>query len=420
MASPRPLVGGLRPDRLLRRLVDLLGPTGGAARQSLVALFFNSTTSFAAGAMLVGFDSTWRTMTPMLILVPAAIGLRGNVFSTLGNRLSTAIHTGAFRVSFRADSVLGQNLIASFSLTAVMSVLLALLAKVIATAIGIHQSVSALQLVMISVVGGMLGSVIVAAATVLLTVGAVRYEWDLDNLVAPTVSTLGDVITIPALWLAAKMVGMGHAAGWAGGALLVLTVVAGVWSWRTALDLVREIFRESLPVLGLALVLSALAGVVLQSQQGLLHLLPAIGVLQPAFVSSAGALGGILCGRVATNLHLGSVEPTLVPGSEARRDASLIAGLAVPLLIFNAGGAWLASLLSQGNTAPGFWWVLLASTLASLVTMSFVAALSYYSTIGAWRLNVDPDSYGIPIVTASVDFVGTMALVVAVVGLGLI
>ena len=420
MASPRPLVGGLRPDRLLRRLVDLLGPTGGAARQSLVALFFNSTTSFAAGAMLVGFDSTWRTMTPMLILVPAAIGLRGNVFSTLGNRLSTAIHTGAFRVSFRADSVLGQNLIASFSLTAVMSVLLALLAKVIATAIGIHQSVSALQLVMISVVGGMLGSVIVAAATVLLTVGAVRYEWDLDNLVAPTVSTLGDVITIPALWLAAKMVGMGHAAGWAGGALLVLTVVAGVWSWRTALDLVREIFRESLPVLGLALVLSALAGVVLQSQQGLLHLLPAIGVLQPAFVSSAGALGGILCGRVATNLHLGSVEPTLVPGSEARRDASLVAGLAVPLLIFNAGGAWLASLLSQGNTAPGFWWVLLASTLASLVTMSFVAALSYYSTIGAWRLNVDPDSYGIPIVTASVDFVGTMALVVAVVGLGLI
>ena len=420
MASPRPLVGGLRPDRLLRRLVDLLGPTGGAARQSLVALFFNSTTSFAAGAMLVGFDSTWRTMTPMLILVPAAIGLRGNVFSTLGTRLSTAIHTGAFRVSFRADSVLGQNLIASFSLTAVMSVLLALLAKVIATAIGIHQSVSALQLVMISVVGGMLGSVIVAAATVLLTVGAVRYEWDLDNLVAPTVSTLGDVITIPALWLAAKMVGMGHAAGWAGGALLVLTVVAGVWSWRTALDLVREIFRESLPVLGLALVLSALAGVVLQSQQGLLHLLPAIGVLQPAFVSSAGALGGILCGRVATNLHLGSVDPTLVPGSEARRDASLIAGLAVPLLIFNAGGAWLASLLSQGNTAPGFWWVLLASTLASLVTMSFVAALSYYSTIGAWRLNVDPDSYGIPIVTASVDFVGTMALVVAVVGLGLI
>ena len=35
-------------------MVDLLGPTGGAARQSLVALAFNSTTSFIAGATLVG------------------------------------------------------------------------------------------------------------------------------------------------------------------------------------------------------------------------------------------------------------------------------------------------------------------------------------------------------------------------------
>ena len=41
-----------RPLELGRRLVDLLGPTGDAARQSLVALGFNSCTSFAAGAVL--------------------------------------------------------------------------------------------------------------------------------------------------------------------------------------------------------------------------------------------------------------------------------------------------------------------------------------------------------------------------------
>ena len=125
-------------------------------------------------------------LSPMLILVPAAIGLRGNVFSTLGNRLSTSIHTGTFRVSFKADSVLGQNLLASFSLTAVMSVVLACFAKVLATALGVVQHVSVLELTMVSVVGGMLGSIVVAAATVLLSIGAVRYEWDLDYLVAPT------------------------------------------------------------------------------------------------------------------------------------------------------------------------------------------------------------------------------------------
>lgn len=420
MARSRHAAGGLRPDRLLRRLVELLGPTGSAARQSLVALGFNSLTSFAAGAMLVGFEDTWRRLAPMLILVPAAIGLRGNVFSTLGNRLSTSIHTGTFRVSFKSDSVLGQNLLASFSLTAVMSVVLAAFAKVLAIGLGVEQHVSFLELTMVSVVGGLLGSIVVAAATVLLTIGAVRFEWDLDYLVAPTVSTLGDVITIPALWLAAQLIGRGDIASILGGLLVVLTAGVAAWSWRTNLDLVKEIFRESVPVLVAALVLSALAGLVLQTQQDILHLLPALGILQPAFVSSAGALGGILCGRIATNLHIGSVEPTLAPGPEARRDFSLIFGLAVPLVLFNAFGAWIAAAITGSHASPGFGWLLSTSVLAAMVTMAFVGALAYYSTIGAWRFNVDPDTYGTPIVTASVDFVGTMALVVAAVALGLI
>lgn len=412
--------GGLRPDRLLRRLIELLGPTGGAARQSLVALAFNSITSFVAGAMLVGFEDTWRRLAPMLILVPAAIGLRGNVFSTVGNRLSTSIHTGTFRVSFKRDSVLGQNLLASFGLTAAMSVVLALFATVLAIGLGVERHVSFLELTMVSVLGGLLGSVVVAAATVLLTIGAVRFEWDLDYLVAPTVSTLGDVVTIPALWLAAQLIGRGDTASILGAVLAVFTAGVATWAWRTQLDLVKEIFRESVPVLTAALVLSALAGLVLQKQQNILHVLPALGILQPAFVSSAGALGGILCGRIATNLHIGSVEPTIAPGNEARRDFSLVFGLAVPLLLFNSFGAWLAATITDSHASPGFGWLLSTSALASVVTMLFVAALAYYSTIGAWRFNVDPDTYGTPIVTASVDFVGTMSLVVAAVVLGLI
>lgn len=413
-------LGVLRPDRLARRLVDLLGPTGGAARQSVYALGLNSVTSFIAGAMLVGFEGTWRELSPMLILVPAAIGLRGNVFSTLGNRLSTSIHTGTFKVSFRRDSVLGQNLIASFSLTLVMSVVLAAVAKVLGIALGAEQDVSFLELTMVSALGGLLGSIVVAAATVLLALGAVRYEWDLDYLVAPTVSTLGDGMTIPALWLAAQIVGSNHVDSALGATFAFAAVVALVWTWRAKLDLVRQVFRESLPVLGVALLLSAFAGVVLQRQERILALLPALGMLQPAFVSSAGALGGILCGRIGTNLHIGSVAPTLVPGTEARRDVSSILGLAVPLLVFNATGAWMAALITGDSASPGYWWLLASATIASIATLAFVGALAYYSTIGAWRFNLDPDTYGTPLVTASVDFVGTMSLVVAAATLGLL
>src|SRR4051812_24836294 len=82
----------------------LVRPSGDTS-QSLVALALNSTTSFVAGMILAAITGTLDQLPGLLVLVPAAIGLRGNVFSALGSRLSTAIHVGTFRFSARADSV---------------------------------------------------------------------------------------------------------------------------------------------------------------------------------------------------------------------------------------------------------------------------------------------------------------------------
>ena len=51
--------------------------------------------------------------------------------------------------------------------------------------------------------------------------------------------------------------------------------------------------------------------------------------------------------------------------------------------------------------------------------MAFVVALAYYGTITAWRSDLDPDTYGIPVVTASVDFVGALALILTIGALGI-
>src|SRR5688572_11894424 len=103
----------LRPLRLLRRLVSLLGPSRDTARQSLIALVLNSTTSLIAGAVLGAITGTFEEYPGLLVMVPAAIGLRGNVFSALGNRLSTAIHAGIFRLSAQPKTLMGQNISAS-------------------------------------------------------------------------------------------------------------------------------------------------------------------------------------------------------------------------------------------------------------------------------------------------------------------
>lgn len=414
----RPTFQRLRPLELGRRLVDLLGPTGDAARQSLVALVFNSSTSLVAGAVLGSIIATFEDLPGLLVMVPAAIGLRGNIFGALGNRVSTAIHTGTFRVSAKRESVLTQNALASLSLTILLSFILAGIAKIVSVGFGVDQTIPVLQLALISILGGLVASLIVLGATIVLSIGSVRREWDLDNLVAPTVSTLGDVVTIPALFLASKLIDDGPttvALGWTTIAITLVTLVA---TMRSRLPQFRQIVRESMPVLTVALLLSTLAGIAVEKRLAMFAALPALLVLQPAFVSSAGALGGILSSRVATNLHLGLVEPDLRPGREARRDALLVLLIGFPVFLFNGVGADLLARL-LGSASPGLLQMVGASLIGGLAAVLFVIALAYYGTISAWNIDVDPDTYGIPVVTASVDFVGVVALIVTVVALGI-
>lgn len=406
------------PWWLLRRVRALLGP-GDAARQSLVALALNASTSLVAGIVLGAITGTLERLPGLLILVPGAIGLRGNIFSTFGNRLSTAIHAGRFELTARRDGILMQNVLASLALTAGMAVALAALAKAFALAIGIPGTVSLLTLVFVSVVGGLLASIVVLAASVALAWGAVRRGWDLDNVVAPVVSTLGDVLTLPALWLATLVVDTAFVVPVGGSVLGVLSIGGFAYSLFARGPLLRQVTRQSWPILTLAAGLSTLAGLVLEQRIVSLALFPALLVLQPAFVSSAGALGGILSSRLATKLHLGFVAPTATPQDEARLDGISLLLIGFPVYVFNAVGAHFAA-GAFGLASPGLGAMLAISLLAGLTTVLFVIGVAYYSTVGAVLLRLDPDTYGIPVVTSSVDFLGSATLLGAAALLGLL
>ena len=47
-----------------------------------------------------------------------------------------------------------------------------------------------------------------------------------------------------------------------------------------------------------------------------------------------------------------------------------------------------------------------------------VVVVAYYTTIVAVRFGLDPDTYGIPMVTSTLDFVGAFTLILAIVALG--
>ncbi len=391
---------------------------GADARQGLVALALNSSTSLVAGAVLGSLTATFERRPGLLVLVPAAIGLRGNVFGSLGNRVSTSIHAGELQLRLRATTVLGQNVLAAAALTLGMSLVLVGVAALISIGLGLGPTIGLADLALVSIGGGLVASIPVLGATLGLAAGAVRYGWDLDNVTAPLVSTLGDVLTLPALYLATGLLGIGIVTSSLGWALAAAAVAALVVAARSDLPQLQRIVRTSIPVLVIAGTVSSLAGVALERRLDTFAALPALLILVPAHLSSAGALGGILSGRLSSQLHLGLAPPTAVPSRAARRDLGFVAGLSIPVFVVNGAGAHLVA-RALGEESPGLDHLVGASLLGGVAAMVVVLVIAYYGTIAAVRLGIDPDTYGIPMVSSSVDLVGALSLVVAIATLGL-
>jgi len=391
---------------------------GADALQGLVALALNSSTSLLAGAVLGSLTATFERRPGLLVLVPAAIGLRGNVFGSLGNRVSTSIHAGELQLRLRRTTLLGQNVLAATALTLGLSLLLVGIVALVTVGLGLGHTIGLADLTLVSVGGGLVASLPVLAATLGLAAGAVRFGWDLDNVTAPLVSTLGDVLTLPALYLATGLLGIGIVTtglGWTLGALALAALVAGALS---ALPQLRSIVRSSIPVLLIAGLVSSVAGVVLEGRLTTFAALPALLILVPAHLSSAGALGGILSGRLSSQLLLGLAPPTAMPSRAARSDLWFVAGLSVPVFVVNGVGAHVVAEL-LGKASPGLGHLVLVSLLGGLGAMVVVTAIAYYGTIATVRLGIDPDTYGIPMVSSSVDLVGALTLIVAIAMVGL-
>ena len=132
---------------------------------------------------------------------------------------------------------------------------------------------------------------VVGVVTVGLAAGSVRFGWDLDNVMAPLVSTLGDLATVPALVVAALLADRAGLTDALGLGVVAAAFVALVAAWRTPLNEVRRIVRQSVPVLAVAGVLDLVAGVTVEKRLDDLLAAEAILVLLPAFLGTAGALG---------------------------------------------------------------------------------------------------------------------------------
>ena len=390
-----------------------------AVRSAFGALVIAAVASLVAGLTLAAITDTLEELPGLLLLVPAAIAVKGNIFGALGSRLGTGIHAGTFRLSSGRESVMMQNAAGSVVLSLVLGVALAVMAKGAALAFNVSPTMSLADFVVISALGCLIAAFVVLGITLATAAGAVRFGWDLDNVVAPMVTVAGDVVTLPSLVVAAELAGAEILTPSIAWTLALLATASAVWGLRSRLAELRTIMRESIPVLVAAGLLDLVAGITVEKRIDDFLTFPVLLVLLPGYLSTAGALGGVLSSRLSTKLHLGLVRPSAVPSGEARVDLATTFALAIPVFALLGLVASVAGGLT-GHAGPSLADLVSLAVLGGLLATVLVVVVAYYSTLAAVRFGVDPDTYGIPIVTSSLDLVGAFTLIVAAVAVGLV
>jgi mgtE-like transporter len=379
--------------------------------QGFIALVISSLGSLVAGVALGSITGTLEKLPGLMVMVPAAIGMRGNIFGALGSRLGTSIHAGLYQPTRERTGVLYQNVYAVTVLTFAISLLEGALAKTITSVFGV-ESISMLDFVVIAIVGAVASSLVVGGFTVTLSRGAYRYGWDMDSVAGPLITAAGDMVTVPAMFLATFLVGIRWVTPAVAVLALVVTMFLLIRGLRTELEGTRRILRESLPILALAGAVDIFAGLVVEARLERFLVLPALLILIPPYLEGEGALGAILSSRLASKLHLGAISPRLRPEPVAYLDASIVILFSVVNSFLTGVAAHLAARLI-GLASPGLVDMIGITMLAGLIATLPVVLVAYYTAVATFRRGLDPDNHGIPMITSSMDFLGVMSLVIA-------
>ena len=394
--------------------------TPSTLKEGFSGLLLMSLMSLVAGIVLGMMTGALESLPGLILLITPAIGMRGNIFGAMGSRLGTALHTGMFSTSLKPYSILSQNIYASMINTVLISFALGLMAWGVALLLKI-ESIGMVEFVLISMIGGIISSFFVLIITVGVAVTGHNRGWDIDNMSAPIITAAGDMVTLPALFLAVILIG-GNSTGYHTILFILFGVLAAaclLLTIRSGFDIMRGIIYESVPMLLIAGFMSTLAGLIINSRLEGFLMLPALLVMVPLFLEDNNALGGILTSRLSSMLHTGMFDPGMFPGKQIIPNFLLI--YIYSLVVFPLVGvsAYAASIL-MGIGSPGLGSMIFISTSAGLIAVTIVNLVGYYVAITAHKLRLDPDNHSIPMMSSIVDASSAMCLVAVLMLVGMV
>ncbi len=399
------------PSLLAATLRSFLEDTNSVITESLISLLICAFGCLFTGIILGNMEFYLETFPGLMVIIPGAIGMRGNIFGSFGSRLSTHLHIGTLSPEFKRSDILTENITSSIILTMVLSVLLGIIAKAVCIIFN-FPSISLFDFVLISFIAGLISSIVMLPITMFISLKSFENGWDPDNITTPLIAAFGDFFTLPAIVAAiyvVQFVSIVPIVEKILFALVIISTVVALAAGYTSDKEIRNIVRQSTPVLFVCSILGTLAGGILNGSITTLLKSQTLLTLVPLFSGESGGLVSVLSARLSSGLHSGLIDADLKPGKVTLENFSIVIFLSLimfPIIGFLAE----ASTTVLGNAGVNYLNAILISLIAGMIVVGVMLLIVFYISTISYRKGLDPDNIVIPLSTSLTDVVSLIIL----------
>ncbi|RWS04494.1 solute carrier family 41 member 1-like protein [Dinothrombium tinctorium] len=406
--------------------------TKDAVKQILLPVILSGFGNMAAGIILdtVQYWTVFRKIPQLIILVPALLGLKGNVEMTLSSRLGTAANLGVLEDKKKRRMIV----IGSISLAQCQASAIGLLTPLIGLGIGYirggfddlsdDQKLNLMKILLVMacavITSGLADLILSSLMCFICVVSQICFKINSDNISTPIAASVGDLATMGFLAITAKLLYDGYQTVpwvsiipiciWSG-----VTVTAGYIARHN--EFTKKIVFTGWTPLVVSMIIQNTSGAILES---FLQRFDRMAAFQPVINGFGGNLVAVQSSRIATYLHKYGKKKQL-PES----DPHIFIG---PWKLFFGKGphgklALILSLMAGPLQLP-FVILIRFVTQRAILTPQFVVTYYVCCTIQVivmlyigycfvhflWRFGFNPDNSAIPILTALADLLGSIFL----------
>ncbi|XP_066997189.2 solute carrier family 41 member 1 [Anabrus simplex] len=366
----------------------------------------------------------FEDITEIVILVPALLGLKGNLEMTLASRLSTQANLGHMDTRSQLWSMILGNL----SLIQCQAIVVGFLASVVAIGMGAVRNKRVeldhtFLLCGSSLVTASLASFVLGMITAAVIVFSRHCNINPDNVATPIAASLGDITSLALLsWISTIFYEAIGKKDWMAPTVISVYILATpLWVWISKRNKhTREVLYHGwVPVL-VAMLISSIGGLILDV---MVSRFEGIAVFQPVINGVGGNLVAVQASRISTALHrvaqLGTLPDDAViwispyaaffgKGKHARTARVLMLMVIPGHLIFIYTINYMKG--GQPPLTPLFIFIYLVAATIQVATLLYTAQVLIP---WMWQRKIDPDNSAIPYLTSLGDLLGISLLAIA-------